>query len=987
MRRTSPSCGTLLVHVVLVCSSLLATAATLAAQTSTASIIGTVTDESGAVLPGITVTATSPALQVPQVVTVTDAAGEYRLTPLPIGMYSVRYELSGFQTVVRTDVRLTIGFVATLDVAMNIGSFEESISVSGQSPVVDVTSATSRVQFLRETLEELPTTRNGILSLLIQAPGVRPTSSTLDVGGSQFGTQPQYNNFGRKGDQWVMMDGVLTTSANGSPEGVYWDFSSFEEAAISTVGAGAEMPGSGVWLNSIVKSGGNSFHGGGSWQQTGPWAQSNNIDDRLAARGVTGGNKLLGRYDVAGDLGGRLIRDKLWFYSNFRAANDDQQVIGAFKPDGTPVNAPQVQRFWNAKLSYQLGPSHKLIGLYSPNMKDQFSGPSALSSWETRTLRYQSGYIDKGEWQGLFGNSLAVSAHYGYYIYNSPCCPDDGLSAGAWGRRHIEEVLRRDAAGKIATFGNVATFDIVTQRSTGDSTFLATVVAKQYRHQVHAGLSWYKSDLFHGNHDIKAGFDYTPGTYDWEYFSRGISGDYQLVFRNSVPFQLNTFNVPLRTLNKAVYTGAFVEDNWTMGRLTLALGLRYDRHDGYVPEQSRPAGTFAAAATYPRVQFPIWNALAPRLHFAYDLTGRGKTAVKGGWGRFNKMRFTREIRPANINERAQTFYTWHDLNGNSAYDAGEVNLDPNGPDFVATQGGGLGGGALVVPYSDEQQPKVDELSLSIEHELMANFSVRVSGVYTRESNLRRLVGLSRPYESYSIPVTNSDPGPDGRRGTADDPGTLVTYYEYPEALRGAAFETLTPVNDPDLTNTYRAFELTAQKRSSNNWQLLGTFGSGWRNQPVGVSGVGEGVPPDLVPLTPNAEIFAARRVRDWYWKLGGSYRFARLDLLASANAMGVNGEPYARTVSFTGGRTITSITLPVEPFGARHYPHIYLLDLRFEKALRIVGSHRVSARVDLFNALNNNVVISQSTQSGPNFERPLRILPARIAVFGVTYSF
>src|SRR6185295_11243422 len=116
--------------------------------------------------------------------------------------------------------------------------------------------------------------RNGILSVLVVSPGVRPNANTLDVGGSQFTVQPSYNNFGRTGDQWVTNDGVLTTSANGSPEGVYWDFASFEEAAISTVGAGAEIPASGVSLNSIVKSGGNVFHGGGSYMKTGPWAQS-----------------------------------------------------------------------------------------------------------------------------------------------------------------------------------------------------------------------------------------------------------------------------------------------------------------------------------------------------------------------------------------------------------------------------------------------------------------------------------------------------------------------------------------------------------------------------------------------------------------------------------------------------------------------------------------------------------------------------------------
>jgi hypothetical protein len=205
----------------------------------------------------------------------------------------------------------------------------------------------------------------------------------------------------------------------------------------------------------------------------------------------------------------------------------------------------------------------------------------------------------------------------------------------------------------------------------------------------------------------------------------------------------------------------------------------------------------------------------------------------------------------------------------------------------------------------------------------------------------------------------------------------MTYYEYPVTLRSAAFETVTPVTDPNLINTYKAFEISASKRSSNNWQMMATFGSTWKNLPVGG---------DLVPLTRNAEIFAARNTRDWYGKVGGSYRFMRPGLLTSANLTAVNGEPYARTVLFTGGKTITSIVLPVEPIGARHYPNAYLLDLRVEKALQL-GSHKLSARADLFNALNTNPVISQTVQSGASFENPTAIMPARIAVLGVTYTF
>lgn len=940
-------------RVVLLGSFLLATAGPLAAQPS--SIIGKVTDETGAVLAGVSVTATSPALQVPQVLSVTDQNGEYRLTPLPIGMYTVLYELAGFQTVERREVRLTVGFVASIDAVLSISTIAESVTVTGASPVVDVASVTPRTEFRRETLEELPTTRNGILSILTQAPGVRPSASTIDVGGSQFTTQPSYNNYGRTGDQWVTNDGVLTTSANGTPEGVYWDFSTFEEAAISTVGATAEMPASGVLLNSIVKSGGNAFHGGGTLMFTGPWAEGTNIDAGLAAVGVTSGNKLLERWDLNGDLGGRLTRDKLWFYLSARHAINDVEILDTFKPDGTPGNLLRVQQFATAKLSYQVAPSHKLIGYYQYNDKLNLLGcVGPLCGWESRAIHDQAGYTDKVEWQGVFGNSVTASAHYGYYRYDAPIYLQSGDQIG--------------------------TLDLVTRRSTGAALASSSAVdADQYRWQLHSAMTWYKPDLLYGNHEFKTGFDYTPGTHDWDFWDRRLTGSYNyyLRFRNGVPFQIATWNLPVHAISKAVYTGAFVQDNWVLGRLTMSLGLRYDRNNGYVPESTRVAGDFAPAATFPKVQFAIWNSFAPRVHFAYDLTGNGRTAIKGGWGRFNKMRFTNEIRNANGNDRIETTYTWRDLNGDKNWNpsqAGEVNLDPNGPDFVDSV---TSVGTPREPNPDELQPTVDEFSLNLEHELVANLSMRVTGVYTRENNLRRLQGIFRPYDSYSIPVTNSDPGPDGIRGTADDPGTQVTYYEYPAELRGRQFEALTPVTDPNLTNNYKAFEVTVHKRSSNNWQFMGTFGSSWTDQPLGT---------DLTPLTPNAEIFAARNVRNWYGKLGGSYRFTRLGLLTSANLTSVNGEPFARTVNFTGGRTITSITLPVEAYGTRSQPAIYLLDVRFQKELRL-GGHKVAARADLFNVLNANPVRTSSAQSGSSFLRPTAILPARIAVFGVTYEF
>ena len=196
-----------------------------------ASIVGVVTDESGAVLPGVTVTASSPALQVREVVEVTDGRGEYRIAALPIGTYQVTYLLTGFGTAARDGVRLTAGFTAKLDVSLKVGSLDETITVSGQSPVVDVTSTRSTTSLTRETLELIPSSRNGLQAVLAQAPGVR---SNIDIGGDTIGSQIVFRAFGQQLGQWALVDGIATTGSGYT--GIYQDYSSVEETQVSYAG-------------------------------------------------------------------------------------------------------------------------------------------------------------------------------------------------------------------------------------------------------------------------------------------------------------------------------------------------------------------------------------------------------------------------------------------------------------------------------------------------------------------------------------------------------------------------------------------------------------------------------------------------------------------------------------------------------------------------------------------------------------------------------
>ena len=243
------------------------TSSPAAGQGSGASIIGQVTDESGAVLPGVTVTATSPALQVPQITAVTNEVGEYRLAPLPIGVFELAFELAGFRPAQRQNIRLTVGFTARIDAALGLATVAETVTVSGAAPVVDVAATSGSTLLTREMIDLTPTSRNGVMSLLTLAPGAR---TFLDVGGNQISENPNALVFGQGGAHWYTLEGVpsQTLSGRADGQGANWDYQTIDEARVQTLGTDAEFPTRGVQITAVVKSGGNDFHGSGTWAQT-----------------------------------------------------------------------------------------------------------------------------------------------------------------------------------------------------------------------------------------------------------------------------------------------------------------------------------------------------------------------------------------------------------------------------------------------------------------------------------------------------------------------------------------------------------------------------------------------------------------------------------------------------------------------------------------------------------------------------------------------
>jgi hypothetical protein len=332
-----------------------------------------------------------------------------------------------------------------------------------------------------------------------------------------------------------------------------------------------------------------------------------------------------------------------------------------------------------------------------------------------------------------------------------------------------------------------------------------------------------------------------------------------------------------------------------------------------------------------------------------------------------------------------TSYRWRDPNGNRDYDPGELNLDPNGSDFIRSvvrDTGTLTSNAAVNP--NEKQPGVDQFSLSLERELAANLALSVSGVREHSFNEPRALNELRPYDSYNVAIRNPDPGPDGNAGTADDPGRVMTYYEYPVTLAGRDFQRTVLIADRRSNETHDTLELALTKRMSNRWQLLGSY-SVTKNAALSPKTRGTAYHA-AASLDPNTEFNTGDHTWEWLARLSGVYMLpARVSL--SANYDHRSGNPQARQVLFRGGTTIPSITLNVDPLGTLRLPNTNVVDVRADKSFALPNQQRLTLRVNMFNALNANTVTSRVVLSGATYLRPTGILGPRIFEFVASYSF
>ena len=971
-----------------------------------ASITGVVRDASGAVLPGVTVEATSPVLIERAREVVTDGGGQYRIVDLRPGTYSVKYTLTGFSTVQREGIELNGSFVATIDVELKVGSLQETITVAGESPIIDVQRSTQQRVFDSKVIEAIPAGRSHI-DLVVLIPGLaaaQPGRGGLaDVGGTNNLQNTTFQiHGGRTSDTRLQLDGVRLGNvlSGGEFSNFVPDTGSTQEITVDYAAVSAEQPFGGLRIDLIPREGGNTIKG--SIFATGvnsAW-QGSNLTDDLQKRGLPDPNEMKRAYDVNPSVGGPLLRDKLWFYTSARWQVNQNYIAGLYynKNEGDASKwlyeaDPTRRGFFNleqnginTRFTWQAAQKHK-VALYIDNQSRIWDDTRAGVSPES-AVAYRFPVLNLGQvsWTAPMTNKLLFEARYahrGEAFGNQ--LPDEGSIY-----RNMVPVLEQSNnlfyRGKGGDGGVSGLFGYSAQ---GINTALASM------------------SYVTGAHSFKVGFSDT-----WaRTVSTSDSNSRYMMFRfnQGVPNLVTLYGVPTRgeSLVKGE-VGVFAQDRWTIQRWTLNAGVRYDGFIGGYPDQSRGPAPLQPTRnfTFPAVTTMSLHDVTPRLGASYDLFGNGKTAVKASLGKYMLTLFTIG-NPAGVS--TTTTRNWNDLTfpvgdprrGNFNPDCDMLDPAVNGE--CSAYLSPFGTLSSIAQFNRDtrfgwgNRPFNWEFSTSVQHQLAPRVGIDI-GYFRRwfgNFQVTQIQGLSASdFDKYSVTAPSDSRLPNGGNYTISD-----LYNINPLKVgQGTAYTTFAR-DFGDQTERWNGMDFSANARLQNGVTLQGGVSTGRTttdncdviaNSQGAVFGLAA---PGAGPSQRGCHVAAAFLTQV---KVLTTYLVPVISMNIAATMQSTPGPVISANRTFLNaevqpslGRPLAAnaqnVTINMLLAGDIYGDRVNQFDLRLGKTLRF-GGRRAMVNLDIYNVLNSNPVMQENAAYAV-WRTPQRIMDARLFKVSGQFDF
>lgn len=999
----SASCRAAL--VIFVCSALLSIPAPTTAQTSdAASVTGVVRDASGGVLPGVTVEVASPVLIEKVRTTITDGQGLYRVVDLRPGLYAVTFSLTGFSTVRREGLELTSGFTATINADLPVGDIAETVTVTGGSPVVDLQNSRQTTTVQRATLDVLPTTgRINHLAAII--PGATLASAaTHSVGG--LDERGQYGiHGGSAGDNAPIIAGMTQRLQQGAA--FVFNNLAFEQVSVETQGMNAERSTGGVQMTMIPKDGGNIFAGTIRSIHAAPSWQANNVTSELETRGLSSTPALKKHYDSGGALGGPILRDRLWFFGSARFQVNQQYQQGNFynRLQGTLFYEPDTARLaysddyfkmYGLRLTWQAAQKHRIV-----------------ASFDSQRNQFLFGLLEIFPAGGALAAPEAVGAHvYGpnvlplltwTYAASSRLLIEAGASANIFYNNTIRRPGVDDQTIQVTDLDRNIRYG---SRATGLTH--AGGYRVQFNRQYHQQVSM---SYVTGSHNFKVGFnydDYREGLPGRTNDANQINQARSYTFRGRTPQSVTIWAVPFQTEQRGRDIATYVQDQWTMDRLTLNLGVRINNLNGSAPETTLPAGPFVPARSFPAVKDSpnYWN-INPRFGAAYDLFGDSRTALKVSLGRFNPYGAAEGAAapgalsiPA-ANQAASTTRTWADGNGNYVPDCDLRSPVANGEcgPWSDLSFGQIRAGST--RYAEDATSGTNtqfynwRFSTSVQRELAPNVALNAGyhrtwyGGFFATDNLAVAPSDFNPY-CVTAPSNSQLPNAGA---------SVCGLYDLRPELFGRVDNLVTQAsNFGDHSRVYNGFDLTLNARLNGGAAFSGGLASGRTviNDCYVVDSpqqAREGFCDVAPPWSAETQVkFMVIYPLPWDLQVSAIYQnIPGIPRAASYVASNAEVRPsLGRDLGACGGRvpcTATTAAFDLFPQRTEYEDRLQQVDLRFSRVFRFAARTRLQGAVDVYNLTNASNVLNMTTRYGPAWLNAIQIMGGRLMKVSLQLDF